>query len=98
MSILFAALYYALLLFFILMWARFIVDMVQIINRDWRPRGVVLVLVEFAYSITDPPLKLVRRVIPPLRVGAVAFDLAWTVVLLVVIVLMSITSSLASSF
>ncbi len=98
MSILFAALYYALLLFFILMWARFIVDMVQIINRDWRPRGVVLVLVEFAYSITDPPLKLVRRVIPPLRVGAVAFDLAWTVVLLVVIVLMSITSSLANSF
>ena len=95
MSLIFVGLYYALFLFFILMWARFIVDMVQVINRGWRPRGVVLVLVEVTYTITDPPLKLVRRVIPPLRVGSVAFDLAWTVVLLLVIVLMSVTSSLA---
>lgn len=95
MSLIFVGLYYALFLFFILMWARFIVDMVQVINRGWRPRGIVLVLVEVTYTITDPPLKLVRRVIPPLRVGSVAFDLAWTVVLLLVIVLMSITSSLA---
>ena len=95
MSLIFVGLYYALFLFFILMWARFVVDMVQVINRGWRPRGVVLVLVEVTYTITDPPLKLVRRVIPPLRVGSVAFDLAWTVVLLLVIVLMSVTSSLA---
>lgn len=95
MSLIFVGLYYALFIFFILMWARFVVDMVQVINRSWRPRGVVLVLVELTYTITDPPLKLVRRVIPPLRVGAVAFDLAWTVVLLLVIVLMSVASSLA---
>jgi YggT family protein len=98
MGLLFLGLYYALFLFFVLMWARFVVDMIQVINRGWRPRGVILVLVELTYTITDPPLKLMRRVIPPLRVGAVAFDLAWTVVLLLVIVLMSVASSLARSF
>lgn len=98
MSLFFLGLYYVLFVFFLLMWARFIVDMVQVINHSWRPRGVLLVLAELTYTITDPPLKLMRRVIPPLRVGAVAFDLAWTVVLLLVIVLMSVVSSLARAF
>ena len=94
MGILLAVLYYALFAFFLLMWGRFVVDMVQVINRSWRPRGAVLVAVELVYTVTDPPLKLVRRVIPPLRLGSVAFDIAWTVVLLVVIIAMSLVSGL----
>lgn len=95
MGLLFSALYYLLFALFLLMWVRFLIDMVQVINREWRPRGILLVLIEFAYTVTDPGLRIARRVIPPLRVGAVAFDLAWTVVLLVIIVLMSVTSGLA---
>lgn len=95
MGLLWLALYYVLFAFFLLMWARFALDMVQIINRSWRPRGVILVLAEATYTVTDAPLRVVRRVIPPLRVGSVAFDLAWTVLLLAVIILMSIVSSLA---
>ncbi|MFM6973808.1 MAG: YggT family protein [Agromyces sp.] len=95
MSLLFVGLYYVLFAFFLLMWGRFIVDMVRIINQSWRPKGVLLVLMELVYTITDAPLRVVRRFIPPLRLGAVAFDLAWTVLLLIVIVLMNIVSGLA---
>lgn len=95
MGLVFLGLYYVVFAFFLLMWGRFILDMVRVINQNWRPSGVLLVLAEATYTITDPPLRIVRRVIPPLRMGAVAFDLAWTVVLLIVIVLMSILSGLA---
>ncbi len=95
MGLLFLGLYYLLFAFFLLMWGRFIADMVQVINQQWRPRGALLVVVESVYTVTDLPLRLVRRVIPPLRLGSVAFDLAWTVLLLIVIVLMSVVSGLA---
>lgn len=95
MGLVFLGLYYVVFAFFLLMWGRFILDMVRVINQNWRPSGVLLVLAEATYTITDPPLRIVRRVIPPLRMGAVAFDIAWTVVLLIVIVLMSILSGLA---
>ncbi|HLP22919.1 MAG TPA: YggT family protein [Microbacteriaceae bacterium] len=95
MGLLFGALYYVLFTFFLLMWGRFIVDMVRVISPNWRPRGIVLVVIEFGYTVTDPPIRAVRRVIPPLRLGPVAFDLAWTVVLLGVIILMSVVSGLA---
>lgn len=95
MSLIFSGLYYLLFAFFLLMWGRFIVDMVRVINPSWRPAGPLLVLIEFGYTVTDPPVRAVRRVIPPLRFGPVAFDLAWTVVLLGVIFAMSIVSGLA---
>ncbi|MFZ4078451.1 MAG: YggT family protein [Microbacteriaceae bacterium] len=79
-------LYYALLIFTFFMWARLIVDFVLVLRRDWRPRGGLLVLLNFVFSVTDPPLKLVRRVIKPVRFGAVALDFAWTVVLLLAII------------
>ena len=58
---------------------RFIVDLVLSFNRGWQPRGLVVVIVESIYTITDPALKLVRRIIPPLRVGAVQLDFGWTI-------------------
>jgi YggT family protein len=82
--------YLALLLFIVLMWARFIIDLVTSLSRSWRPRGTLLVIVEFAYLITDPPIKVVRRVVPPIRFGGIAIDLAWSIVLLVAIILSSI--------
>ena len=86
--------YYALVVFVICMWIRFLVDLGRSLRRDWRPRGFLLVLFSIVIGVTDPPLKLTRRVIKPVRLGAVAIDFAWTVVLLAAVVLMYIVSSI----
>jgi len=86
--------YWALLLFFLLMWGRFVLDLAQSFSRGWRPRGPVLVLAEIAYTVTDPPIKAVRRVLPPVRLGSVALDFGWSLIMLAVVVLMSFASAL----
>ena len=82
--------YYALLLFFLLMWARFVLDLAQSFSRGWRPRGALLVLAEITYTVTDPPIKAVRRVLPPVRLGSVALDFGWSLIMLAVVVLMGV--------
>jgi YggT family protein len=84
--------YYALLVYFFLMWGRFVLDLVQSFQRSWRPAGFVLVVAEVAYTVTDPPIKFFRRIVPPLRLGNVAFDFGWTIVMLLVIITMSIVN------
>jgi YggT family protein len=69
-------------LFLLLLFARFVVDWVQVFARSWTPKGVVLVLLEIIYSITDPPIMLVRRFVPPLRLGAIAIDTGFIIVLI----------------
>ena len=86
--------YYALLLYFFVMWGRFIVDLVRSVNRSWRPQGVTLVLVEFIYVVTDPPVKFFRRILPPLRVGPIAFDFGWSLTMLCTIIGMGIVGAL----
>ncbi len=71
--------------------ARFVIDWVQVLARSWRPRGIVLVLCEAVYTVTDPPLRALRRVIPPLRLGAVALDLS-PMVLLIALYLLQIVN------
>lgn len=85
-------LYFVVWLFLVTLIVRLVFDWIQMFSRDWRPRGVVLVLAEAVYSVTDPPLRALRRVIPPLRLGAVQLDLAFTVLFLIVLVLMRILS------
>ncbi|GAB3446199.1 YggT family protein [Phycicoccus ginsengisoli] len=77
-------------LFFVVLLGRLVLDWVQAFARDWRPRGVLLVVAEAIYTVTDPPLKALRRVIPPLTLGAVRLDLAFLVLMLVTSVLMGI--------
>jgi len=80
-----------LLWFFIaLLWIRFVVDWVQIFARSWTPRGVLLVALEVVYSITDPPIKALRRVIPPLRIGSVSLDLSFLIVMIAAYVLLQV--------
>jgi YggT family protein len=86
--------YIALTVFFVLMWARFILDLARTFLRQWRPRGIGLFLAESVFTITDPPIVLVRKVIPPLRVGGVALDFAWSIVMLACIILSSIAVGL----
>ena len=90
-SVIATIIYVALVIFFIMMWARFVLDLVRTFSRQWRPRGFGLVLAEVVFSVTDPPIKVVRRVIPPLRVGGAALDFAWSIVMLACIILISVT-------
>ena len=90
-SIIALVVYVALTIFFVLMWARFVLDLARAFARNWRPRGLGLVLAEAVFSVTDPPIKLVRRVIPPLRIGGAALDFAWTIVMLATVILISVS-------
>lgn len=94
MSVVIIALLWALQLYFWLLLARFIVDLVLSSNPVWRPKGLVLVLVEITMTATDPPLKLVRRFIKPIRFGALALDFGWTLTLLAVIMLQNFLTRL----
>ena len=79
--------------FIALLWIRFIVDWVQVFAKSWSPHGVLLVILEVVYSVTDPPIKALRRVIPPLRLGNFALDLSFLIVLLAAYVLLRVNDS-----
>jgi YggT family protein len=70
------------LAFFLLLLVRLVLDWVQFFVRDWRPSGPVLVVAEVTYSVTDPPLRFLRRLLPPLAIGTVRLDLAFLVLML----------------
>ncbi len=61
--------------------ARIIIDYVMMFSRSWQPRGFVLALVDFVFRLTDPPLRFLRRFIPPLRLGSVSLDLSFLVLI-----------------
>ena len=84
-----------LLVFLILLFARFVVDWVMVLARSWRPSGLVAAGLEVVYATTDPPLKAIRKVIPPLNLGSIRLDLAFMVLLIAVYILRSITLDLA---
>lgn len=95
MSIVFTLLYLLLLLFFLALMVRLVFDWVQVFARDWRPRGVALVAASGIYSVTDPPLKLLRRLLPPLRLGTMSLDIGFMLLLIVVGIAMAVTQSFA---
>jgi YggT family protein len=90
-----AALQWALQIYFYLMIARLIADLVLSVNPSWKPRGLLLVIVEIVYTLTDPPLKLIRKFIKPVRFGAVALDFGWTIVVFAIGLLQSLLGRLA---
>ena len=71
-------------LFFIMLIGRLILDYVQMFARSWRPRGPLLVVAEAIYTVTDPPLRALRKVIPPLKVGSITLDLSFLVLVVLV--------------
>ncbi|CAA9383561.1 MAG: Cell division integral membrane protein, YggT and half-length relatives [uncultured Nocardioides sp.] len=94
MSVVGQVLYGALLVFIALLWIRFIVDWVQVFARRWEPRGILLVLLEGVYTATDPPIMALRRVIPPLRIGSVALDLSFLIVMVSAYLLLSLVATI----
>jgi YggT family protein len=87
---------YVLYAFLALLFARFIIDWVMVFARNWRPTGVLAAVLEIAYSATDPPLRLLRRLIPPLRLGSFALDIAFLLLFIVCYVLIAVIRPYAS--
>ena len=85
--------YFALWVAVLLLIARFVLDWVQMLARQWRPRGAVAVLCEGIYSVTDPPLRAVRGVIPPRRLGSVMLDLSPMILLIGIFILQRIVAA-----
>ena len=81
---------YALYAFIVLLWIRFIVDWIQVFARSWQPRGFLLVVLEVVYSVTDPPIKALRKVIKPIRIGNFALDLSFLLVMILAYVLLAL--------
>lgn len=81
-------------LYVLVLIARLVLDYIPLFNRQWRPKGVGLVLAEFAYTLTDPPIRFFRRLVPPLRLGTISLDFGFALTMLVVLILMSIVRAL----
>ena len=77
-----------------LLFVRLVVDWVQVFARSWTPKGPVLVVLEAVYSVTDPPILFVRRFVPPLRLGSIALDTSFLIVLVAVYLLRILVSNL----
>lgn len=83
-------LYYLLFLFWLLLVARIVAELVRSFARQWTPAGASAVALELVFTATDPPVKTLRRVIPVVRIGGVGLDLSIMVLLLVVFILMNV--------
>lgn len=96
MSSFWQVLHFLLLVFLLLLVARFVVEWVMQLARHWRPGGLVAAGLEVVYSATDPPLRLLRRLIPPLRLGGISIDLGFIVLFFVVYILLGVVGSRAA--
>ncbi|MDY5585416.1 MAG: YggT family protein [Arcanobacterium sp.] len=95
MTYVFAALYWVLELYSLILIARVVFDLVQIFVRDFQPQGIVLLLANLIYRLTDPPLRILARYIKPIQFGGVGIDLGFIVLFIGVRILQVIVSQLA---
>ena len=81
--------------YFFALVARLFIDLALSVNPTWRPSGLILPIIEIVMTITDPALKLVRRIIPPIRFGAIQLDLGWTALVFAIFFLQRLVLQLA---
>lgn len=75
-------LWYVLWAYLAVLMVRAVLSFVPLFVRDWQPRGIMLVIAEFIYTLTDPPLRFMRKIIPPIRIGSTSWDLGFLVLFL----------------
>lgn len=86
--------YYILFAFSLVLLGRALLSFVPLFVRGWEPKGLMLVVAETVYTVTDPPLRLFGKIIPPLRIGNVAVDLGF----LLLFILVSFAMRLVAAF
>jgi YggT family protein len=91
MSLIGTLLGYVLTLFIVLLIVRLVLDWAGVlrVGPAWLGRARTL-----TYAGTEPVLAPVRRVLRPVRAGGISFDLAFTVVFIVAVILRSVAFSL----
>jgi YggT family protein len=94
LNIVLVVIYYLLALYLVVLVGRLIIDILQSYSRSWAPSGVLVPVAEVIFTATDPPLRLLRRYIRPLRLGSVSIDLSYTLLFLVIIVLLVVVGRL----
>ncbi|MBO0772533.1 MAG: YggT family protein [Actinobacteria bacterium] len=94
MGIVVVVLTYLLWLYLLLLVGRLIFSWIQAFSRSWRPTGPVLVIAEAVFTATDPPLRLLRRFIPVVRLGTVALDLSFMVLFFLILLLIRVVALL----
>jgi YggT family protein len=94
MLVLKTVLYYVLYLYLLLLIGRLIIDVLQSYSRSWTPSGILARVAELIFITTDPPLRLLRRYLRPVRLGSVALDLSYPLLFLVIVVLLSVVGRL----
>ena len=92
-SIVLQVVYLLLYVFFLTLLSRFVLGWIMHFGRRWQPGRGSAAALEVVWSVTDPPLNALRRVIRPLRVGTVSVDLASLVLLVILYVLMNFVVS-----
>jgi YggT family protein len=97
LALFFEILGFALFVFWLLLIARVVVEFIRSFSRDWQPKGPTVVALEVIMTVTDPPVKLLRRLIPQLTIGAVRLDLSIMVLLLVAFIGMQVAFSAANA-
>ncbi|QVQ53127.1 YggT family protein [Spiractinospora alimapuensis] len=93
MNIVLSVIQVILYLFMMVLIARLILEWVRNFARSWSPTGLVLVLAEIVYTITDPPLSFLRRFIPVVRLGSLALDLSFLALFLIVVILLQVVTT-----
>jgi YggT family protein len=94
MSFLALTAYGALQVFFFSLIGRLILELLISFRPGFRPKGIFLPVAEIIMTLTDPPLRFIRRFIKPVQFGSISLDFGWTLLVLAVIFLRGLVQSL----
>ena len=94
MSLVLSIVYLVVHVLYIALLGRLVLDWVQMFARSWRPKGLALVVASTVYSVTDPPMNALRRLVPPLRFGGVALDLGFLILVFAISILQSVLGTI----
>lgn len=85
--------YYILFIYWLLLLGRLVIELVRTFAREWRPSGASVVVIESVFTTTDPPIKALRKILPPIPLGPVRLDLSLMITMIVVLIAMSLVAA-----
>jgi YggT family protein len=93
LALVLSVLSWVLLAFFLMLVARFVLSLIVMFAPQWHPKGPLLLLFELVYSVTDPFLRPLRRILPPIGAGGIRIDLSMLMLFVLVSLAMSINNT-----
>lgn len=84
--------YYILFIYWLLLLGRLVIELVRTFAREWRPTGASVVVIEGVFTSTDPPIKTLRRILPPIPLGPVRLDLSLMITMILVLIAMTVVA------